>query len=102
MSATIITFPDKARLRAVAVEDRSGDEWFSQASDVLDQIEAKLDAGAAHEVVTLCEQATRCLLGAAPEIDDFDAVVELIDRLAEIHLHAARAAIARSHHPSAV
>jgi hypothetical protein len=102
MSAQIIQFPDQARLRAIGPVEQSDDGWFRQASDVLDQIEQKLDAGAAQEVVTLCEQATRCLLHAAPEIDDFDAVVELIDRLGDLHVRAVRAAIARSHHPSAV
>lgn len=100
MSATIIPFPDqgtrqriiRARFGAEALEEQSEAEWFWQADHVLDHIEAMLDAEQAPDTVTLCEQAVWCLLDAAPEIDDGDAVMTLIDRLRDLHLRACRSA----------
>jgi hypothetical protein len=104
MSATIIPFPGPrpslagtdrpsanpqtvtARFRAVL--DDSEDGWYCQASHVLDQVQALLDSGAAGDVMELCEQAVWCLLNAAPEIEDGEAVMSLIDRLRRLHVRA--------------
>ena len=98
MSATIIPFPDqstrqrviRARFGADALDEQSEAEWYWQADHVLDHIEAMLHTAPAREVMALCEQAVWCLLGAAPDIDDGDAVMALIDRLRDLHLRACR------------
>lgn len=113
MSATIIPFPDRRTLvsaaagqrrevrqreRAVTASFRSDDlveggeaHWVRRAQRVLDHVEQLLEDGAAREVMTLCEHATWCLLESAPDIEDGCAVMELIDRLRELHLRACRA-----------
>jgi hypothetical protein len=93
MSATIILFPDAAtrhriataRVGADLVLDAGDCEWYAQADEILDRIEAMLDAGRTREVRRLCEQAVWCLLDAAPEIDDDDAVMALVERLGDLH-----------------
>ena len=108
MSAIIIPFPQptapssevEAALGADASTGEPEAHWVRQAVTVLDQIEAMVE-GAAVEVVTLCEQAIHCLVDAAPEIDDAEAVEMLIDRLHQLHLRASRReALVRAAHPS--
>jgi hypothetical protein len=112
MSAIIIPFPNRsvrdARTTASAAHgvidrdvvhavfgpdeatEQTEDAWFREANRVLDRVEAMLDGGAARDVTGLCEQALWCVLDAAPEIDDGDCVMALVDRLRELHVRACR------------
>jgi hypothetical protein len=115
MSAIIIQFPDRNRdartTSAVGrtnhvvdrdvvhatfgpddATDQTDHEWFGQANNVLDCVEAMLADGAAREVTSLCEQALWCVLAAAPEIDDGDCVMALVERLRDMHVRACRVA----------
>ena len=106
MTAIIIPFPDEftrrrivsARFSSDTLLELGEDEWFEQADHVLDHIEAMLDSGPAHEVLALCEQAVWCLLDAAPEIDDHDAVMTLVTRLGDLHRRAKFASKSRREH----
>ena len=114
MTATILPFPDRsaalaaaagnhqdARRRQDAVRagfaptgfgDSSGDErWAAKAHHVIDHIESMLDDEPTREVIELCQHAIECLCGAAPDIDDTAAVVELVDRLRDLHVRACQA-----------
>lgn len=110
MSAIIIPFPDRrslvttaagsgpeARQRQDAVTStfRTDDlwlasehDWVCRANHVIDHVAELLADGSAGEVATLCEQAMWCLLHAAPDIEDGQAVMALIDRLRALHLRA--------------
>ena len=96
MTATIIPFPAHGSRRQPHTHssgfdspcEQDANDWVRQAGGVLDRVEAMLDADQVSEVTTLCEQAVRCLLDAAPEIDDGDAVSALVDRLRHLHLRA--------------
>lgn len=113
MSARIIRFPDR-RAALAEVADRSPEarqrqdavaasfstaglswatesDWLGRAHHVLDHVEDLLDDGDAAEVAVLCERATWCLLQAAPEIDDRAAVMDLLDRVRDLHLRACQA-----------
>jgi len=109
MSATIIQFPDPTTRRSTGgqltatsaaaapdprvlcadgLDGQTEVEWFRTADAVLDQIEALLDQRRAQEVITLCESGMWCLLDAAPDIDDWELVMMLLDRLRDLHLRA--------------
>ena len=88
MSATIIPFPDR-RTAVATIDHRWDDEdWFERAQLVLDQVEDLLGERSGADIRALCEKGIRCVLEAAPEIDDADAVHALVERLCELHLRA--------------
>lgn len=110
MTATIIQFPDRrtvveraagrhgearqrqnavtASFSTAALMEDGEDHWICRAHHVLDHVADLLDDGHAREVITLCEQGLWCLLTAAPDIADGDAVMALIDRLRALHRQA--------------
>lgn len=112
MSATIIRFPierrdvvsdcaadnsdQRARARAVDAglstarlgAGQGEVEWVGQAHHVLDHVQDMIDDGEAAEAVALCERATWRLLEAAPDIDDTASLLQLVDRLRDLHCAA--------------